>query len=93
MAWIVLEMDQRSITAQPEDTLTVFAAVGPPRRRCRCPADLRVLDPPFRKVYKVVRLCFHLVLFTHWILIRTDVFGDLFVLYCKLSYGTKWGLT
>lgn len=53
VAWIVLEMDPRSITAQPEDTLTIYAVAGAPRHRCHCSGDTRVIDPPFRKVYKV----------------------------------------
>ncbi|KAL0852359.1 hypothetical protein ABMA28_000560 [Loxostege sticticalis] len=52
VSWVVLELDRRSITAQPEDTLTIYGAVGPPRRRCRCAGDARLADPPFRKVYK-----------------------------------------
>ncbi|XP_061382096.1 E3 ubiquitin-protein ligase MYCBP2 isoform X5 [Danaus plexippus] len=52
VAWIVLEMDPRSITAQPEDTLTIYAVAGAPRHRCHCSGDTRVIDPPFRKVYK-----------------------------------------
>ncbi|XP_048488841.1 E3 ubiquitin-protein ligase MYCBP2 [Plutella xylostella] len=51
VSWIVLEMDPRSITAQPEDSLTIFAAAGPPRQRCHCAADARLLKPPFKKRY------------------------------------------
>lgn len=63
VAWIVLEMDPRSITAQPEDTLTIYAVAGAPKHRCHCPNDTRMADPPFRKVYKVdiVHLLIHLV--------------------------------
>ncbi|RVE51528.1 hypothetical protein evm_003798 [Chilo suppressalis] len=49
VAWVVIEMDRRCITAQPEDTLTVYASVGPPRRRCHCANEARLMDPPFRK--------------------------------------------
>ncbi|CAB3259025.1 unnamed protein product [Arctia plantaginis] len=49
VSWIVLEMDPRSITAQPEDSLTVYAVAGTPRHRCHCANDVRVADPPFRK--------------------------------------------
>ncbi|XP_041987793.1 E3 ubiquitin-protein ligase highwire [Aricia agestis] len=49
VSWIVLEMDPRSITAQPEDTLTIYAVAGAPKHRCHCAADNRVSDPPFRK--------------------------------------------
>lgn len=46
-------MDPRSITAQPEDSLTVYAVAGTPKHRCHCASEVRVSDPPFRKVYKV----------------------------------------
>ncbi|XP_069365103.1 E3 ubiquitin-protein ligase MYCBP2 isoform X3 [Maniola hyperantus] len=49
VAWMVLEMDPRSITAQPEDTLTIYAVAGAPKHRCHCPNDTRMADPPFRK--------------------------------------------
>ncbi|XP_052746829.1 E3 ubiquitin-protein ligase highwire isoform X2 [Bicyclus anynana] len=52
VSWIVLEMDPRSITAQPEDTLTIYAVGGAPKHRCHCPNDTRMADPPFRKVYQ-----------------------------------------
>lgn len=50
VSWIVLEMDPRSITAQPEDTLTVYAVAGAPKHRCHCSSDVRSNSPPFRKV-------------------------------------------
>lgn len=53
VSWVVLEMDPRSITAQPEDSLTVYAVAGTPKHRCHCANEVRVSDPPFRKVYKV----------------------------------------
>lgn len=46
-------MDPRSVTAQPEDSLTIYAVAGSPKQRCHCPNNARVADPPFRKVYKV----------------------------------------
>ncbi|XP_038216347.1 E3 ubiquitin-protein ligase highwire [Zerene cesonia] len=49
VSWIVLEMDPRSITAQPEDNLTIYAVAGSPRHRCHCSSEFRVSDPPFRK--------------------------------------------
>ncbi|CAH0716565.1 unnamed protein product, partial [Brenthis ino] len=49
VSWIVLEMDPRSITAQSEDTLTVYAVAGAPKHRCHCINDARIPDPPFRK--------------------------------------------
>ncbi|XP_050560251.1 E3 ubiquitin-protein ligase MYCBP2 isoform X7 [Spodoptera frugiperda] len=52
VSWVVLEMDPRSITAQPEDSLTVYAVAGTPKHRCHCANEVRVSDPPFRKVYK-----------------------------------------
>ncbi|XP_045784545.1 E3 ubiquitin-protein ligase MYCBP2 [Maniola jurtina] len=54
VAWIVLEMDPRSITAQPEDTLTIYAVAGAPKHRCHCTNDTRMADPPFRK--RIVQL-------------------------------------
>ncbi|XP_047524361.1 E3 ubiquitin-protein ligase MYCBP2 isoform X3 [Pieris napi] len=57
VSWIVLEMDPRSITAQPEDNLTIYAVAGSPRHRCHCSSEYRVPDPPFRKVYqRIVQL-------------------------------------
>ncbi|XP_037299798.1 E3 ubiquitin-protein ligase highwire-like isoform X4 [Manduca sexta] len=50
VSWVVLEMDPRSITAQPEDTLTVYAVAGSPKHQCHCSNDVRLPDPPFRKV-------------------------------------------
>nr|XP_049693135.1 E3 ubiquitin-protein ligase MYCBP2 isoform X3 [Helicoverpa armigera] len=49
VSWVVLEMDPRSITAQPEDSLTVYAVAGTPKHRCHCADEVRVSDPPFRK--------------------------------------------
>ncbi|XP_028043251.1 E3 ubiquitin-protein ligase MYCBP2 isoform X2 [Bombyx mandarina] len=48
VSWIVLEMDPRSITAQPEDTLTVFAVAGAPKHKCHCTEEPRT-DIPFKK--------------------------------------------
>ncbi|KAJ8737325.1 hypothetical protein PYW07_000596 [Mythimna separata] len=49
VSWVVLEMDPRSITAQPEDSLTLYAVAGTPKHRCHCANEVRVSDPPFRK--------------------------------------------
>ncbi|XP_059059876.1 E3 ubiquitin-protein ligase MYCBP2 [Achroia grisella] len=49
VSWVVLEMDPRSVTAQPEDTLTIYAVAGVPKPRCQSSYDMRVLEPPFRK--------------------------------------------
>ncbi|XP_064076475.1 E3 ubiquitin-protein ligase MYCBP2 [Vanessa tameamea] len=49
VSWIVLEMDPRSITAQPEDTLTIYAVAGAPKHKCHCANDTHIADPPFRK--------------------------------------------
>ncbi|CAH0703737.1 unnamed protein product [Spodoptera exigua] len=49
VSWVVLEMDPRSITAQPEDSLTIYAVAGTPKHRCHCANEVRVSDPPFRK--------------------------------------------
>lgn len=59
VSWVVLEMDSRSVTAQPEDTLTIYAVAGAPKNKCHCSHDARVTDPPFRKVYKVAGRSFH----------------------------------
>ncbi|XP_050683096.1 E3 ubiquitin-protein ligase MYCBP2 [Leptidea sinapis] len=57
VSWIVLEIDPRSITAQPEDSLTIYAVAGSPRHQCHCSTDYRIGDPPFRKVYqKIIQL-------------------------------------
>ncbi|KAF9419106.1 hypothetical protein HW555_004277 [Spodoptera exigua] len=45
------KMDPRSITAQPEDSLTIYAVAGTPKHRCHCANEVRVSDPPFRKCY------------------------------------------
>ncbi|VVC90679.1 unnamed protein product, partial [Leptidea sinapis] len=50
VSWIVLEIDPRSITAQPEDSLTIYAVAGSPRHQCHCSTDYRIGDPPFRKL-------------------------------------------
>ncbi|XP_052752649.1 E3 ubiquitin-protein ligase MYCBP2 isoform X3 [Galleria mellonella] len=49
VSWVVLEMDPRSVTAQPEDTLTVYAVAGAPKNRCQNSYDMRIMEPPFRK--------------------------------------------
>ncbi|XP_063374022.1 E3 ubiquitin-protein ligase MYCBP2 [Cydia amplana] len=49
VSWVVLEMDPRSVTAQPEDSLTIYAVAGAPKNRCHCSHDTRAQDPPFRK--------------------------------------------
>ncbi|CAH2036099.1 unnamed protein product, partial [Iphiclides podalirius] len=52
VSWVLLEMDPRSVTAQPEDTLTIFAAAGTPKQKCQCTQDAQISESPFRKVYK-----------------------------------------
>ncbi|KAJ0183671.1 hypothetical protein K1T71_000094 [Dendrolimus kikuchii] len=49
VSWVVLEMDPRSVTAQPEDTLTVYAVSGSSGTKCQCKSEVRTVDPPFRK--------------------------------------------
>ncbi|XP_060809498.1 E3 ubiquitin-protein ligase MYCBP2 [Amyelois transitella] len=49
VSWVVLEMDPRSLTAQPEDSLTVFASAGVPQNKCQNQYDMRLLEPPFKK--------------------------------------------
>lgn len=56
VSWVVLEMDPRSVTAQPEDTLTVYAVGGSSGSNCHCNSEVRTTAPPFRKVYKVESL-------------------------------------
>lgn len=50
VSWIVLEMDPRSITAQPEDSLTVYAVAGVPKPRCQCVNESRNIHSQVRKV-------------------------------------------
>ncbi|KPJ10311.1 putative E3 ubiquitin-protein ligase MYCBP2 [Papilio machaon] len=52
VTWIALEMDPRSITAQPEDTLTIYAAAGAPTNKCTAVKEPLISESPFRKVYK-----------------------------------------
>ncbi|XP_013162054.1 PREDICTED: E3 ubiquitin-protein ligase MYCBP2 isoform X3 [Papilio xuthus] len=52
VSWIALEMDPRSITAQPEDTLTIYAAAGAPTQKCTAVKEPLISESPFRKVYK-----------------------------------------
>lgn len=56
-------MDPRSITAQPEDTLTIYAAAGAPVLRCSAAKEPLISESPFRKVYKVEHPFIHYYLY------------------------------
>lgn len=47
---MVLEMDPRSITSQPEDSLTIYTVAGSPKQRCNCAAGARNIRPQFQEV-------------------------------------------
>lgn len=77
VSWIVLEMDPRSVTGQPEDTLTIYAVAGTPKHRCHCANEVRVLDPPYRKVYKVEHHSFTISFIYRLVVMRVHLSGGL----------------